>query len=137
MKKLKEKIMEILSTDTLENLYFSGDFDENIREFIINKKKLYLEFSKNIICVNSDGNILKLSIVLDNKFENQPRVKINEIVFINSLIEERKVVEVTFDNLLYKMDELLVEGLMLELSDHEYICLKPAFFGIEICKNKS
>ncbi|ACZ07328.1 Uncharacterised protein [Sebaldella termitidis] len=134
---LKEKIMEILSTDTLENLYFSGDFDENIREFIINKKKLYLEFSKNIICVNSDENILKLSIVLNNKFENQPRVKINEIVFINSLIEERKVVEVTFDNLLYKMDELLVEGLMLELSDHEYICLKPAFFGIEICKNKS
>ena len=129
---MKEEIFNILKKDLLENMYFTGDFDRDNEEFIISKESLYLEFSGNIVNVFIDKNSLKLNVKISNKLEEETKIKISEMVFTNSLIEERNIKEVVFYGLLEKTDRLISEKIFFEFSVGECILLEATPLGINI-----
>jgi hypothetical protein len=135
-----DKIIKILEKNKIEEILFTGCFDEEDKDFIINKNYLFFETESKYICFEAIEGYSKLKIYLTTSIEynNQVEdlidgaVKVGDLVFVNPLSSNRKTSTVTFINLQNEVEYLTCNALYFELINGEFIFLDPSFLGIKI-----
>jgi len=134
------EIIKIFMENEMEDIYLMGIFDDDDREFIVNKNFIYLQigiYFLEIEAIESYSKLkieIKKSIPQKHTFEDvmDGTMKISEFIFTNPLSKRKKFESVYFYNLNNKKNYIVTDVLLMKLNSEQYIFIDPQFLGINI-----
>ena len=137
---IKEEIINILSENSISKIYYTGCFDEDDKDFIINGNCLYFQLGEKFICFEAIESYSKLditttsSIIYRNDIEDliDGKVEISNFIFENSLLDSKKVKEISFYNLTEKENSIETDVLAIKFYNDDFMFLDPGFLSIKI-----
>lgn len=134
------KIIEVLENNNLEEIYYTGSFDVEDQDFIVNTNYLFLEFGTQFIYFEAIECYSKLKIFLSDTITYQNdiedcidgKIKVSELIFTNSLIESRKLRSISFVNLQKEESYIISDVVLFEFCNNDVLFIDPSFLGIKI-----
>ena len=137
---IKHDIIKILKENKIENIYYTGCFDMEDQDFIINSNYVYFKLGENFICFEAIESYSKLeisitdSIIYRNDIEDfiDGKVEISDLILKSILTDNKVVQEITFYNLFEKENSIITDVLACVINDKDYIFLDPGFLGIKV-----
>ncbi len=102
-----ERVIDIIKANQIDEVYYTGCFDGEENDFIVNANYVYFEMGSKYICCEAVESYSKLkiyttsSIIYNNHVEDwvDGKIKVSEMVFINPLSNQRKIKKASFINL--------------------------------------
>lgn len=134
------KIIKIFTENEVEDIHLIGVFDNDDKEFIVNKNFIYLEVGVYFLEIEAVESYSKLKIEIKKSIPEKhfledmidSTMKIGEFVFINPLSRRKKFESVYFYNLDNRKNCIITDVLLIRLSNDQYIFIDPQFLGINI-----
>ena len=134
------EFLKNLSNNNLEEIYYTGCFDLEDRDFIMNTNYLFLKIGIHYINFEACETYSKLKITLSEtiNYKNEVedwidgKIKVSELVFVDSLIDSRAFKKVSFVNLQKSESYLISDVVCFEFKNGEILFIDPSFFGIKI-----